>query len=250
MSAVAGCHRVPGPRLLTRYVAAAAVLTGVAAVLLDLVVAPVDAVQGEAQRLMYVHVPSAWTAYLAFGVVGVASAGALLSRHAARWSALARAAAELGVCMTALTLVEGSLWGHSAWGTWWTWDPRLVSTAILLVVYAAYLLLHLLHAGSPAGLRRVSVLGIVALVQVPVVHFSVLWWRSLHQPPTILRPDLPPPIAASLLVPLLVSLLAFTCAGVWFLSARTSRLLSAASAELPVGTAAADPPGVRPRELV
>ena len=121
-----------------RLLGGAAAGTAVAAAVLGLVVAPPDGVQGEAQRLMYVHVPAAWLAYLCFAAVLVCSV-AYLVRRDLRWDRRAQAAAELGVGMTALAIAMGSLWGRPVWGTWWVWDPRLVTTAVLLLVYLGYL---------------------------------------------------------------------------------------------------------------
>jgi heme exporter protein C len=194
-------------RWLVRSAAGAAVLAAV----LALAVAPPDAVQGQAQRLMYVHVPAAWLAYLTFTVTLVASVAYLVTRKLA-WDRRAQAAAELGVGMTALTLAEGSLWGRPVWGTWWVWDPRLVTTAVLLLVYLGYLSVRGLSDDRAAGARRAAAVGIVGFVDIPVVHFSVVWWRTLHQPPTLLSPD-PAPIDPRMLAALLVSLVAFTLAG-------------------------------------
>ena len=201
---------------------AAAAAAAVAAVL-ALLVAPRAAIQGEPQRLMYVHVPSAWTAFAAFGCVAVCSLAVLL-RRPGRYDAVARAAAELGVAMTALAIAEGSAWGHAAWGVWWAWDPRLVSTALLLVSYVAYLALRALPGDLDHVRRRAAVVGVVAAVWVPIAHFSVLWWRTLHQPPTVLRPSLSPPIAPLMLLALMVSVLAFTLAGAWYVRRRVLQL--------------------------
>lgn len=209
-------RRRPGLGVVTCVVA-------LAAAVLSLAVAPPDALQGQSQRLMYVHVPSAWTAYCAFAVVLGASVAVLL-RRGPRWDALARAGAELGVGMTALAIVEGSIWGHEVWGVWWTWDPRLVTTAVLLLLYVGYLTVRGLPGDPARAARRSAWLGIVLFAQVPVVHFSVLWWRTLHQPPTLLRPDLEAPIAPMMLAALLTSLAAFMLAGTWFLRRRVAQL--------------------------
>jgi heme exporter protein C len=229
-------------------------VTGVgalAAAVLALAVAPPDALQGQSQRLMYVHVPSAWTAYCAFAVVLAASVAVLL-RRGPRWDALARAGAELGVGMTALAIVEGSIWGHEVWGVWWTWDPRLVTTAVLLLLYLGYLTARGLPGAPERVARRSAWLGIALFAQVPVVHFSVLWWRTLHQPPTLLRPDLEAPIAPMMLAALLTSLAAFMLAGAWFLRRRVVQLAPAeqpapvaAPAEAPEDTPAKAPAPVR-----
>jgi heme exporter protein C len=186
--------------------------------------APPDALQGQSQRLMYVHVPAAWTSFVAFTVVALASTIVLLG-GGAHWDARARAAAELGVGMTGLALAEGSMWGKVAWGVWWTWDPRLVSTALLFLVYVAYLALHALPGDGDRVRRRAALLGAAGFVLVPVVHFSVLWWRTLHQPPTLLRPEFDAPIAAPMLAALLASLAAFTLGGAWYVRSRTGQLV-------------------------
>jgi heme exporter protein C len=222
------------PARADRVLGAAAAVTAVAAGVLGLVIAPPDGVQGEAQRLMYVHVPAAWLAYLSFTVVLVASV-AYLVRRDPRWDRRAQAAAELGVGMTALTLALGSLWGRPVWGTWWVWDPRLVTTAVLLLVYLGYLSVRGLSDDRAAGARRAAAVGIIGFVDIPVVHFSVVWWRTLHQPPTLLSPD-PAPIDPRMLAALLTALLAFTLAGLWVVRRRL-RALAAADAEATVPAA-------------
>jgi heme exporter protein C len=190
-------------------VLAGAALAGLAAsAVLSLLVAPPDAVQGEVQRLMYVHVPAAWLAYLSFTVVFVASIAYLVTSRT-RWDRLAAASAEVGVLFCALTIVLGALWGKPVWGTWWTWDPRLTTTAVLLLVYLAYLALRQMADSPRRRARWSAVLGVVAFVDVPIVHMSVVWWRSLHQAPTVLRPGIPT-IAGSMLTTLLVAVAAFT----------------------------------------
>lgn len=175
---------------------------------LSLAVAPPDAVQGNVQRLMYVHVPAAWLAYLSFTVVFVASAAYLITRRR-HWDRIAAASAEIGVLFTALTIVLGSLWGYPTWGTWWTWDPRLTTTAIMLLIYTGYLAVRRLPESSERRARWSAVVGVVGFVDVPIVHMSVLWWRSLHQPPTVLQPG-QPTIAPVMLATLLWALFAFT----------------------------------------
>lgn len=171
-------------------------------------VVPADAVQGDLQRIMYVHVPSAWLAYLSFAVTFVGSV-AYLTRRRLGWDHLAGAAAEVGVVFTGLALATGMIWGKPVWGVWWTWDARLVLTAVMFFVYLGYLALRRSVDDPEARARRASALGIVAVLQIPIVHFSVTWWRGLHQPPTVLRPD-NPQIDAPLLFALLMGVAAFT----------------------------------------
>ncbi|HEV2756529.1 MAG TPA: cytochrome c biogenesis protein CcsA [Actinomycetota bacterium] len=158
--------------------------------LLSLVVAPPDAVQGEVQRLMYIHVPSAWLACQAFFVVFVGSIAYLKTKNR-RWDDLAVASAELGVLFTVLTIVLGSLWARPTWGTWWTWDPRLTTTSILLMIYVSYLGVRRMAANQDRARKWAAVLGIVGFVDVPIIHLSVVWWRTIHQQATVIRPDGP-----------------------------------------------------------
>lgn len=185
----------------------ALVALGVSAVL-SLVVAPPDAVQGEVQRLMYVHVPAAWLAYLSFLVVFVASIGYLRTKRT-RWDRLAEASAEIGVLFTALAIALGMLWGKPVWGTWWTWDPRLTTTAVLLLIYVGYLSLRQISDNPARRARWAAVVGIVGFVDVPIVHLSVVWWRSLHQGSTVFRLG-GPQIEGTMLLALLVGVAAFT----------------------------------------
>ncbi len=179
-----------------------------ASAVISLVVAPPDAEQGDVQRLMYIHVPAAWLAYLAFTVVFVASIAYLKTKRT-RWDRLAAASAEVGVLFTALTIVLGSLWGKPVWGTWWTWDPRLTTTAILLLIYVGYLAVRRLPDSPARRARWAAVVGIVGFVDVPIVHLSVVWWRGLHQGPSV-RLLGAPTIAPVMLAALLVGVLAFT----------------------------------------
>ena len=149
---------------------------------------PADAVQGDLARLLNVHVPAAWVAYLAFGVTFAGSIGFLVTRRLS-WDRVAASSAELGVVFTGLTIFLGMIWGKPIWGVYWTWDARLTSTAVMLFVYLGYLALRRSIPDRETRARRSAILGIVAIAQLPVVHFSVYWWRTLHQPPTLLRPD-------------------------------------------------------------
>src|SRR4029453_3000181 len=146
---------------------ALAALTGSG--IMSLGVAPPDAEQGNVQRLMYIHVPAAWLAYLSFAVVFVASIAYLVTKKT-RWNRLAAASAESGVLFTALTIVLGSLWGKPVWGTWWTWDPRLTTTAILLLIYVGYLAVRSLSDSPTRRARWAAVVGIVGFVDVPIVQ--------------------------------------------------------------------------------
>lgn len=143
---------------------------------------------GELVRIMYVHVPVAVACYVAFAVTAVASVMYLI-RRTEGWDTLAAASAEVGVVFTLLTLATGSIWGHIAWGTWWEWDPRLTSTLLMFVVYVGYLALRRAVIDPAVRAKRAAVVGLVAFANVPIVHYSVDWWRGLHQPATISRLD-------------------------------------------------------------
>jgi len=180
--------------------------------------APREAVQGNVQRIMYLHVPAVLTAYLAFALVFLGSVGYLLTRRAG-WDRLALATAEPGVLFTGITIASGSIWGKPTWGTWWTWDARLTSTAVLFLVYVGYLLLRGMVDDQERGARYAAVVGILGAVNIPIVHFSVLWWRTLHQPPTILSPERAP-VSASIGLALLVNGVAFALLFLYLLSKR------------------------------
>ena len=197
------------------WLAAVSLATGLAA---SFGYAPREAVQGNVQRIMYLHVPSVLTAYLAFGLVLLGSIGYLATRRRG-WDLLAGAAAELGVLFTGLTIVSGSIWGRPTWGTWWTWDARLTSTAVLFLVYVGYLLLRSVIDDPDARGRYAAVVGILGAVNIPIVHFSVKWWRALHQPSTILGPG-PAPIDPGIEVALFLNWIAFTLLFAYFLSRR------------------------------
>jgi heme exporter protein C len=184
----------------------------------SLLVAPPDAVQGNVQRLMYVHVPAAWLAYLSFTVVFGSSIAYLRTRRI-RWDRVAAASAEIGVLFTALAIVLGSLWGKPVWGTWWTWDPRLTTTAVLLLIYVGYLAIRTVPDDPSRRARWAAVVGIVGFADVPIVHLSVVWWRSLHQGPTVFRLG-GPEIHGSMLAALLIGVAAFTLVYAYLLTLR------------------------------
>jgi heme exporter protein C len=201
---------------------AASVLSIAATVWLGLWVTPPDQVQGNLVRLVYVHPPIAWVAlYLAFGVAAVSSALWLWPRTRSRfWDRLAAASVEVGTVFTALTLVTGSIWGRPTWGVWWAWDARLTSTALLLVLLLGYLAVRRIPADVDARARRCAVVALVAAVDVPIVHFSVDWWHTLHQQATVLNPDFSPTIHGAMAWTLLLGFVAFTLAFVWMLVVR------------------------------
>jgi heme exporter protein C len=196
----------------------ASIASALVATAMALVWAPPDAVQGEVQRIMYVHVPSAWTAYLAFIVVFLASVGWLWTKRPA-FDAIAVASAEVGVLFTALTLLAGSIWAKPTWGVWWTWEPRLITTAVMFVMYVGYLLLRSLSADLSRRATRAAVIGIVAVVNVPIVHLSVSWMDALHQLPSVLRPG-GPALDDRMLATLIAGVVAFTILYAWLMVVR------------------------------
>lgn len=171
--------------------------------------APADAVQGEVQRLMYLHVPLILISYLAFFVVFVASI-LYLWRRQRQYDAVAYSSAEIGVLFTALSIAVGSIWGRPTWGAWWTWDARLTTTAILLLVFLGYLMLRTLVDDPSRGATFCAVLGILGFLDIPIIHMSVVWWRTLHQPASILRPG-PSTVALDMQVALYANLVASGC---------------------------------------
>jgi heme exporter protein C len=197
-----------------------------AGLVLALFVAPPDYQQGEAVRIMYVHVPAAYMASLIYAVMAVASAVALIWRHPLADIA-AQEAAPLGAGFAFICLVSGSLWGEPMWGTWWVWDARLTSVLVLFFLYLGYL--ALVHAfDDPArGAKAGAILALVGIVDLPVIKFSVDWWSTLHQPASILRFG-GPTIDPSMLWPLAVMALGFTLFFVTLLLLRMrSRLIAA-----------------------
>lgn len=187
----------------------------------NLVQAPPDALQGDAQRIMYLHIPTILTAYLSFFLVFVGSCLYLWKRER-RDDNLAYSAAEIGVLLTGLTIIEGSIWGKPTWGVWWTWDARLTLTAILFLIFVGYLMLRSLTEDENRGAVSGAVLGIIGFLDIPLIHMSVYWWRTLHQPPSILRPDKAPweNIHPSMLIALSISFVAFLLLYFYFLSLR------------------------------
>ena len=204
------------------WLAGAAIVAGL---VMGFGVAPREVTQGNVQRIMYLHVPMAIVAeYLACSVILVASI-VYLARRSDAADRLAHASAEVGTIFTGLAIATGSIWGKPTWGTWWTWDARLTTVAILFVMYVAYLLLRGMTEDRERGARYAAVLGIILALDVPLVHFSVYWWRTLHQPPSLLKPGAPS-VAWPILLPLLVNLAAFTLLYAYFVAKRVGLLRS------------------------
>lgn len=160
----------------------------VVALWLIFIYTPVEAIQGAVQKVFYIHLASIWNAYLGFFIVFVVSI-LYLRRPSPGKYRMARAWAEIGVIFTTITLISGSIWGKPIWGTYWTWDPRLTSTLLLWLIYVVYLLLPGLIGDPDRGRRYAAIVGIVGFVDVPIVHMSVRWWRTLHPDPIVATAD-------------------------------------------------------------
>jgi heme exporter protein C len=205
-----------GTRLLgTLAVAALAVLAVMA-----LVVTPADVNQLDAVRLIYIHVPLATVMYIAFGITALASVLYLLPRTRGRkWDLLAGASAEIGVVFTALTLLTGSIWGRTTWGVWWTWDARLTTTALLFVLFLGYLALRRVSGDADTRAKRNAIAALAVSVDLPIVHKSVEWWRTLHQKSSLLDEEtfLHPHIHGSMYWTVLLGIGAFVLVFAWLL---------------------------------
>lgn len=188
---------------------------------LALVASPPDVVQHDAVRLLYLHAPTAWLAmYLSFGVTTLASLLYLWKRTRSRfWDVVAGASAEIGLIFIGLTLAVGSIWGRTTWGVWWTWDARLTTTAVLFVVYLGYLAVRRIPAPPEVRSRRAAIVALAAFVDVPIVHQSVEWWRTLHQEATVFdeRRLGDPHIHGLMAFTLLLAVVAFTLLYFWLL---------------------------------
>lgn len=181
---------------------------------------PLEAIQGWPQKIFYIHVPSAWIMYAAFSVV-FGSSIMVLWQGGRLWDVFARCAAEVGFLFCTLALATGMMWGKPIWGTFWTWDARLTSTLILWFIYGGYLLLRAFARSDTDVARLAAMVGIVGFLDVPIIHLSVLWWRTLHPEPVVMIIDDPGGgLPASMLITLLVSLAAFSLVFLYLLIQR------------------------------
>ncbi len=175
-----------------------------------LVISPDDANQGDAVRLLYIHVPAAWLAYVSFGVTTLCSILYLIPRTRNNvYDILAGASARAGVIFCGLTLLLGALWGKPIWGVFWAWDARVTSTAVLFFLYIGYLAIRSL-SNSVQSAKRNAWFALFAFIDVPIVHFSVNWWRTLHQEATVFNPELKAEISGTMAASLWLGVLAFT----------------------------------------
>jgi heme exporter protein C len=184
-----------------------------------------DVVQGSTVRIMYVHVPTIWVAYLAFGTTAICSGVYLSGRNRSLiWDRFAGAAGEIGVLFVAVSLVTGSLWGRLTWGTYWVWDARLTSTAFLFITYIGYLAVRRLGGTHRQRARRSAVLALLAIMEIPLVHFSVRLWRSLHQEASVASGGTDVELDGLMLFSLFLGLIAFTMLFVWLVIHRQRSL--------------------------
>lgn len=216
-----GTGLAPPPSLL-----ALTVVATLATLYAALLVAPADRIQGDVQRLFYIHVPAALTMYVAYILVFLASLVYLLRRQA-RWDEVGAAAAEVGTLFASIVLLTGPMWARPIWGTWWTWDARLTSTFILWLIFVAYLMLRATGGHPEQVARYCAVLGIIGFLDLPIIHYSVQWWRTLHPEPVLmtrggLGGGLPSSMLAVLALGLLASLLLF--ASLFLLRLRLERV--------------------------
>ncbi len=170
--------------------------------------APDDYQQGATAKIMFIHVPSAWLSMMGWGLMSVAALGTLVWRHPLA-DVTAKAAAPIGAGFTLICLVTGSLWGRPMWGTYWVWDARLTSVLVLFLMYLGVIALWRTIEDPSRAARAVAILTLVGALNLPIIHFSVEWWNTLHQPASVFRVG-GPAIHPSLLVPLLVMAAGFT----------------------------------------
>jgi heme exporter protein C len=184
------------------------IITIAAGLYLGLFASPADYQQGEAVRIIYVHVPAAWMAMFSYTNLAIASAVGLIWKHPLA-DVFAKSAAPVGAAFTLICLVSGSLWGKPMWGSWWVWDARLTSVLVLFFLYCGHMVLTEAFDDPQRGAKASAILALVGIINVPIIKFSVDWWNTLHQPASISRLDAPA-VHSSMLVPLLLMAVGFT----------------------------------------
>lgn len=209
----------------TRWLGIATIITMGWLVAFGLGFSPADRDQEEAVRILYVHVPTIWLAYLAFTVTAVCSGLYLFTKkHALGFDRFAGASAEIGVVFMAVTLAVGMMWGRITWGVFWQWDARLTTTALLFVSYIGYLAVRGLGGSHHQRAKRSAVIGLLAVIEIPLVHWSVRIWRGLHQEATVLDTDGDIDMDGLMLFSLFVGVVAFTLLYTWLLLHRSRAL--------------------------
>jgi heme exporter protein C len=202
------------PPRTSRTFAIVAVLAVVAAQVFSILTSPAEGDMGHLQKIMYVHVPAAWMAFVSFFVVLVYSVR-YLWRKAENDDLIAASAAEVGAVFTGLTLLLGMIWGRPAWGVWWVWDARLTSTLVLFLIFVGYLALREFVDDAAQRARWSAAVGAIGAINVPIVYMSVKWWRTLHQPPSS-----PETLDAAYTLGLRINAIAFLLVTIYFIRKR------------------------------
>ena len=195
-------------RPLTGWLLGVGLALTIAGALGGLLITPPDYLQGETVRILYIHVPAAWLGMAGWGSIAAASISQLVWRHPLA-AVAGRAAAPVGATFAALCLATGSIWGRPTWGTWWEWDGRLTSMLILLFLYLGYIGLAAAERERGGEGRMAALFGLVGAVNLPIIHYSVLWWRTLHQGQSLSLGG-GSTIAPELLWPLPLTMIGFT----------------------------------------
>jgi len=223
-------HRLASPKIFYRLAELLIPWLGILCAILlatglyrGLFIAPSDYEQGESYRIIYVHVPSAWMSMFVYMVMAFCSACFLIWKMKLA-DIVAEVSAPMGAAFTFLALATGSLWGKPMWGTWWEWDARLTSELILLFLYIGYMALRASLDNPGTAARAAAILALVGVVNIPIIHYSVEWWNTLHQPASITKFD-KPSIHISMLIPLLLMALGFTVFYIVNMLARTRSVI-------------------------
>ncbi len=208
------------PHRFMKFARIAAPLLGIAALLticiglwIGIWHSPQDYQQGHSVRIMYVHVPAAWNAMMAYGIMATASLIAFIWRHPLA-DELARACALPGAAFTALALITGSLWGKTSWGTYWVWDARITSMLVLLFLYIGYMSIWTILDDQKKAARIAGLVAMVGAVNLPIIKYSVNWWNTLHQGSTLSAPNAPG-LPTEMLIPLLLLTIGYSCFFGW-----------------------------------
>jgi len=208
-----------GNGMVLMVLTAAAVLATLVAIFIYV---PTEKTEGVVQRIMYFHIPSAWIAFFAFFVVFACSI-LFLWKGDREWDIYAHASAEIGVMFCTLVLITGPIWAKPIWGTWWVWDARLTSTLVLWLIYVAYLMLRVQTEAGSTRAKYAAVVGIVGFLDIPLIHFSVLWWRTFHPKPKMITPEgFGAGMDTPMIITLMIALAAFTLMYFLLMSQRVS----------------------------
>lgn len=184
-------------------------ITLISGIVFALFISPTDYQQGDAVRIMYVHVPSAWMSLFIYSVIAGLSFGYLVWKNPLCYL-IAKSAAPIGAYFTLICLITGSIWGFPMWGTWWAWDARLTSVLLLFFVYLGYIALGEAFNTEEREAKSASVLALVGIINIPIIKYSVEWWNTLHQPASVFKID-GPTIDNSMLLPLMLMAVAWMC---------------------------------------